>query len=113
ETFDPLGHPLASAAVAAMPIVVLLWALIVRRMTGVRAGLLTLTLAVAIAVVVYRMPIALALMSALHGALYGVFPISWIVYSAVLLYQITVRTGRFEVIKQSIASLTDDRRLQT
>ena len=59
------------------------------------------------------MPIQLALLAALHGALYGVFPISWIVYSAVVLYQITVRTGRFEVIKQSVASLTDDRRLQT
>ena len=72
-----------------------------------------MTLAVGLSVVVYRMPIDLALLSALHGALYGVFPISWVVYSAVLLYQITVRTGRFEVIKQSVASLTDDRRLQT
>ena len=112
-TFDPFGIPLLSAAVAAVPIAILLWALIVKRMSGVRAGLLTLTLAVGLAVIVYRMPIQLALLAALHGALYGVFPISWIVYSAVLLYQITVRTGRFEVIKQSVASLTDDRRLQT
>ena len=113
ETFDPFGIPLLSAGVAAVPIAILLWALIVKRMSGVRAGLLTVTLAVGLAVIVYQMPVQLALLAALHGALYGVFPISWIVYSAVLLYQITVRTGRFEVIKQSVASLTDDRRLQT
>jgi lactate permease len=113
ETFDPFGIPLLSAGVAAVPIAILLWALIVKRMSGVRAGLLTLTLAVGLAVIVYQMPIQLALLAALHGALYGVFPISWIVYSAVVLYQITVRTVRFEVIKQSVASLTDDRRLQT
>jgi lactate permease len=113
ETFDPFGIPLLSAGVAAVPIAILLWALIVKRMSGVRAGLLTVTLAVGLAVIVYQMPVQLALLAALHGALYGVFPISWVVYSAVLLYQITVRTGRFEVIKQSVASLTDDRRLQT
>ena len=112
QTFDPLGHPLASAAVAALPIVALLWALIIARLSGVRAGVITLGFALAIAVFVYGMPVRLALMAAVHGALYGLFPISWIVFAAVVLYQVTVRSGRFEIVKQSIASLTDDRRLQ-
>jgi lactate permease len=58
------------------------------------------------------MPPHLALLAAAHGALYGFFPIGWIVLAAVILYQVTIRTGQFDVIKQSIASLTEDRRMQ-
>ncbi len=112
QTFDPTGHPALSAACAAAPIVVLLWALAVRRMSGARAGALTVALSLAVAIIVYGMPARLAIMAALQGGLYGLFPISWIVVAAVILYQVTVRTGQFEIIKQSIASLTDDRRLQ-
>jgi len=112
QTFDPLGHPLASAAVAAIPILALLWALVIARWSAVRAGALTLGLSLVIAVGVYRMPVTLAVMASIHGACYGVFPISWIVFGALTLYQVTVRTGRFDVLKHSIAALTDDRRLQ-
>jgi lactate permease len=99
QTFDPLGQPLASAGVAAIPIVALLWALVIARWSAVRAGALTLGLALVIAVGVYRMPVTLAVMAAIHGACYGVFPISWIVFGALTLYQVTVRTGRFDVLK--------------
>src|SRR6266516_2605730 len=108
QTFDPLGHPFASAVVAALPIAALLWALVIARWSGVRAGVLTLGVAIAIAVGIYRMPPALAALAALQGACYGVFPISWIVFAAVTLYQVTVRTGRFDVLRRSIAALTDD-----
>ena len=112
QSFDPLGHPFASAAVAALPIVALLWALVIARWSGVRAGVLTLGVALAIAIGIYRMPPMLAALAALQGACYGVFPISWIVFAAVTLYQVTVRTRRFDVLRHSIAALTDDRRLQ-
>ena len=112
QTFDPLQNLALSAVVAALPIVFLLWALVVRRIKGYVAGLLTVSLTVAIAIVIYGMPPHLALLAALHGALYGLFPIGWVVLAAVILYQVTVRTGQFDVIKQSIAALTEDRRMQ-
>jgi lactate permease len=112
QTFDPLGQQLVSAAVAAIPIVALLWALVIARWPAVRAGALTLGLALTVAIGVYRMPVALAAMASIQGACYGVFPISWIVFGALALYQVTVRTGRFDILKHSIAALTDDRRLQ-
>jgi lactate permease len=112
QRFDPTGSLLLSALAASLPIAVLLWALVIRGVKGHVAGALTVTLALVVAVGVYRMPPHLALMAAVHGALYGLFPISWIVIAAVFLYQITVRTGQFDVIKQSVVSLTDDRRIQ-
>jgi lactate permease len=112
QTFDPFQNLALSAAVAALPIVFLLWALVVRGLKGYVAGLATIALTLLIAVLVYGMPPHLALLAAIHGALYGLFPIGWIVLAAVVLYQITVRTGQFDVIKQSVASLTEDRRIQ-
>jgi lactate permease len=112
QTFDPFHNLALSAAVAALPIVFLLWALVVRRLKGYVAGLATIALTLFIAIVVYGMPPHLALLAATHGALYGLFPIGWVVLAAVILYQVTVRTGQFDVIKQSIASLTEDRRMQ-
>jgi lactate permease len=108
QAFDPFQNLALSAAVAALPIVFLLWALVVRRMQGYVAGLLTVTLTVLIAIVVYGMPPHLAALAAMQGALYGLFPIGWIVLAAVILYQVTVRTGQFDVLKQSVASLTED-----
>ena len=112
QTFDPLGHLAWSALVAAVPIVFLFWALAVRKLKGHVAGVCTTAVALLVAVLVYRMPPALALASTVQGALYGLFPIGWIVISAVFLYRITVETGQFEVVKNSIASITEDRRLQ-
>jgi lactate permease len=112
QPVDPLGHVGLSALAAALPIVFLFWALAVRKLPGHLAGLWTAAIAVIVAVAVYRMPPALALAATLQGALYGLFPIGWIVVAAVFLYRVTVDTGQFEIIKRSIASLTDDRRLQ-
>ena len=58
------------------------------------------------------MPVKLALLSTAHGAMYGLFPICWIVIAAVFLYNITVKSGQFEIIKHFMASITSDRRLQ-
>jgi lactate permease len=76
------------------------------------AALAGLTSAMVVALFVYRMPPALAGSATLYGAAQGLFPIGWIVFTAILLYRLTVETGQFEIIKDSIGSLTGDQRLQ-
>ncbi len=112
QVIDPLKHLGLSALVAAVPILFIFWALIIRRMKGYKASLLTLLVALLVAILVYGMPIKLAALSTLHGALYGLFPICWIIIGAVFLYNITVASGQFEIIKNFMASITPDRRLQ-
>ena len=112
QVTDPLENIALSALVAAVPILFIFWALIIRRMKGYQASLLTLLVALLVAVLLYGMPIKLAALSTLHGALYGLFPICCIIIGAVFLYNITVASGQFEVIKNFMASITPDRRLQ-
>jgi lactate permease len=112
QVIDPLNNIILSALVAAIPIAFIFWALIIKKIKGYLASLLTVTLAVIIAIIIYRMPVKLALLSTAHGAMYGLFPICWIIIAAVFLYNITVRTGQFEIIKTFMASITSDRRLQ-
>ena len=109
---DPLGNIYISAFIAAIPVFFIFWALILRKMKGYLASLLTALLAIFVAVTFYGMPVKLSLLSALHGALYGFFPICWIIIGAVYLYNLTVRSGQFEIIKDFMASITSDRRLQ-
>lgn len=101
-----------SAIVAAVPTLVLLYLLAVRRRPSWVAALAGLAATLVLAIGAYRMPPGLAVSSAGLGACFGVFPISWIVFWALVLFEITVATGRFEVIKSSIGSLTSDRRMQ-
>lgn len=112
QDIDPLGSLALSACVAALPIVFLFWALAIKRMKGHWAALGALALALIIAVAAFRMPVLLALLSTAHGACFGLFPIGWIVFSAVMLHTIMERTGQFEALKHSIASLTSDKRIQ-
>lgn len=109
---DPLHHIALSALVAIIPIVFLFWALVIKKMKGYIASLIALSLALLIAILVYKMPVDIALLSTLHGVMYGLFPICWIVVAAVFLFNITVKSGQFEVIKHFMASVTPDRRLQ-
>jgi lactate permease len=112
QVYAPLGNLYLSAAVAASPVVVLLGALAFFRLRAHVAALLGLATALLVAVVVYGMPTRLALTSAFNGALFGLFPIGWIVLSAIFVYDITVHTGKFEIIKTSITGLASDRRIQ-
>jgi len=113
HNYEPLGGSLAlSAPVAALPIVVLFLMLGVWRAPAWKAALAGLASAFLLAILVYGMPAQLAVISALYGAAYGLFPIAWIVFSSIMLYRLAVDTGKFEVIKDSVGSLTDDRRLQ-
>jgi lactate permease len=102
----------ASTVIAALPVIVLLGLLAffhVRAHWAALAGLGTVLLA---AIAFYGMPPALAFAAAGYGALYGLLPIGWIVLNVVFLYDLTVKTGQFEIVKQSIANLSADRRIQ-
>jgi lactate permease len=109
---NPFDNIAFSALVAAIPIVALCVMLLSRKIAGWIASLITLALAIVIAVTVFAMPPQLAGLSTLYGVLQGLFPIGWIVINAVLLYNISVRTGSFAIVRDTIESITVDRRLQ-
>jgi len=112
QLIDPLGSMTLSVLVAVIPVLFIFWALIVKKMKGYKASIGATIIAILIAIFIYGMPAKLALLSVANGALYGLFPICWIVISAVFLFNITVKSGQFEVIKHFMASITSDRRLQ-
>src|SRR5215211_2565477 len=99
QVTDPFNNFTLSALIAVLPIAFIFWALIVKKMKGYIASLIAVTLAIIIAVAIYGMPVKLALLSTANGAMYGLFPICWIVITAVFLFNITVKSGQFEVIK--------------
>ncbi|XJZ28290.1 L-lactate permease [Bacillota bacterium Lsc_1132] len=111
--FTAVGGNLAfSAIIALIPTVYFFWALAIKRMKGHIAGLSTLFIAMVIAVLAYKVPAGIAVMSATQGALYGILPIGWIIIASVFLYKLTVKTGQFDVIRHSVLTITEDRRLQ-
>lgn len=112
QVIDPFNNIYLSVLLAAVPILFIFWALIIRGMKGYQASLIATGIALLIAVLVYGMPVQLALLSVSHGALYGVFPICWLVITAVFLFNITVKSGQFEIIKHVMGGITPDRRLQ-
>ena len=109
--FGTLGLPL-SALLAGSPIFVLLFLLGVLRKPAWMAALAGLATAIVVALAGYGMPPVMALSSIGYGAAFALFPISWIIYWAIVLYRLTLLTGKFEIIKQSIASLATERPLQ-
>ncbi len=113
QNYTPLAGSLGwSALMAGLPIFVLLWLLGVKRKPAWMAGVAGLGSAIFLALVVYRMPAASMVSAVAYGGAFGLFPIGWIVFWAIVLYRITVETGNFEVIKDSVGNLTADRRLQ-
>jgi lactate permease len=113
QTYYVWGQGLAaSAAIAVVPTLVLLYLLAVKRKASWFAALIGLCATLALALFAYGMPVKYAFSSAAYGAAFGLFPISWIVYWAIVLYKITVETGKFNVIRGSIGSLTPDWRIQ-
>jgi lactate permease len=112
QTYDPLGHWALSTLVAALPIVVLLGGLAFFRMKAHHAALAGLAMALVVAVLAFGMPATMALTTAVYGVLYGLLPIGWIVLNVIFLYRLTLERGLFTVLRESIASITEDRRLQ-
>jgi lactate permease len=112
QVYDPLGHWWLSTLVAALPIIVLftlLAGLRVKPHLCAIAGALT---AVLVAILVFKMPLVVAGMSFVYGVGFGLLKIAWIVLAAVYLYDVSVDTGQFEIMKESVAGITADRRLQ-
>ena len=112
QNYDPCGNPYLSAMVASLPIFVLLGLLAIFHVKAQYAALAGLCVSLLIAIGVYQMPAKFALLAAANGAAYGLFPIGWIVLTAIFTYDISVETGKFDVLKRSIATLADDRRIQ-
>lgn len=112
QVYDPLGNLWLSALIALIPIAFFFVALAVFRMKGHIAGTITLGLALLVAILLYKMPVTMALASAAYGFMYGLWPIAWIIITAVFLYKITVKTGQFDIIRSSVLSITEDQRLQ-
>lgn len=113
QNFTAVGDSLAlTAIVALIPILYFFWALAIKKMKGYIAGLTTLLIALVLAIVAFKVPVGTAVMSGTQGAVYGLLPIGWIIITSVFLYNMTVRTGHFEVIRHSVLSITEDRRIQ-
>jgi lactate permease len=112
QVYDPLGHWWLSTLVAALPIVVLLGMLAGFKIRPHLCAIAGATTSILCAIFVFGMPGRLAVVSFLYGGSFGLLKIVWIVIAAVYLYDISVDTGQFEIMKQSIATITPDRRLQ-
>jgi lactate permease len=112
HNYDPLGNIFLSALVAAVPVIVLLGLLGFFHARAYVAALCGLASAMALAIGVFGMPAELAVAAAGFGVAFGLLPIGWIVLNAIFIFDITVHTARFEIVKQQIAALSTDRRIQ-
>ena len=112
QQYDPFGNLALSALSAAFPLFLLFYLLAIKKMPGYKAAFFCTLSALAIAGLFWRMPLQLAASASLMGAAFGLFPIIWVVVTAIWIYNMTVECGEFEKIKHSLATLTDDRRLQ-
>ncbi|MDT5070136.1 MAG: lactate permease [Mycobacterium sp.] len=113
QVLDPVASSLAwSAAVAALPLLLLFVLLGALKMTAWVASLISLAVSVVIAVAIYGMPVGQTLLAGSEGAAFGFFPILWIVINAIWVYQMTVETGHFDVLRRSFSQVSDDQRIQ-
>jgi lactate permease len=112
QVYDPLGHWWLSTLVAALPVIVLLGLLAGFKVQAHLCAIAGAFTAVMCAIFIFGMPAMLAITSFAYGTGFGLLKIVWIVVAAVFLYDISVETGQFEIMKQSVAGITADRRLQ-
>src|SRR5688500_10933612 len=112
QVYDPLHNAALSTLCAALPIVILLGALAFLHMKAHWAALLGLASALVVAIFVFGMPAKTALAGAGYGAAYGLLPIGWIILNVIFLYNLTQQKGLFDILKESLTGITQDRRLQ-
>ncbi|CAI8765919.1 Glycolate permease GlcA [Pseudomonas sp. IT-347P] len=112
QIYDPFGNPVISTLMAAVPVVVMLAALAFFHVKAHIAALLALASALLISIFAFGMPASMAGSAALFGAANGLLPIGWIVLNIIFLHRLTTENGSFKVLQDSLARITDDRRLQ-
>ena len=112
QNYDPFGSWPISTLVSALPVLTLFFVLVVLKKRVWLSALCGMLMAVVIALFVFDMPAVLVAASAGHGLIFGLIRIAWIIVSSIFLYNVAVETGQFDVMKQSIAGLSSDMRLQ-
>src|SRR3954470_7287517 len=113
QILDPVGDSLALSAIfAVLPLVALFVLLGVLKIQAWIAAVTSLGVAIVVAIAVYSMPVGQTLVSASEGAAFGFFPILWIVINAIWVYNLTVATGHFDVLRRSFAKVSPDLRVQ-
>lgn len=113
QVFDPVSNSLGLSTIfAVLPILVLFVLLGGLRLAAHIASLIALAIAILVAIIVYSMPVGQSLDAALEGMAFGIFPIMWIVWNAIWIYNMTEATGHFAVLRRSFASVSDDQRIQ-
>lgn len=112
QNYDPLGNTFLSTVIAALPVVVLLAAIAWLRVRVHLAAVASLVVALLIAVFVYRMPVVVAGATTVYGAAFGLFPIGWIILNVIFLYHLTVDKGLFTLLRNSLARVAPDPRIQ-
>lgn len=112
QDYSPIADSIAlSALVAGIPLYLLFYLLAVRRAEAYLAAIISLVVGLLVAILTFGMPLVTAVSAAIMGAVYGLFPIMWIVLNALFIYELTVETGYFDTVRASIAALSHDQRI--
>src|SRR5271165_959070 len=112
QVYNPLDNSVLSTAAAALPVVTLLALIASGKVKAPVAAIIALLVAIGVAVFIFTMPANLAIRASVLGAVFGFFPIGWIILNVIFLYRLTVEKGAFETLQTTIGSVTADRRLQ-
>src|SRR5437867_1431115 len=112
QNYDPVHFWQLSTFISALPVLTLFFVLLVLKRRVWVSALSGMIVAIALTLTVFRMPPAMAAAACVHGFIFGVLRIAWIIIASIFLYNIAVETGQFQVMKESIATLSADRRLQ-
>jgi lactate permease len=112
QVYNPLGSSALSTIAAAVPVVTLLILIASGRVKAHLAAIIAVIVTNLIAIFVFTMPAGMSIRASILGIVTGFFPIGWIVLNVIFLYQVTVATGKFELLKRAVGGVTEDRRLQ-
>jgi len=112
QTYDPFGSWPISTLVSALPVITLFFVLLVLKKRVWLAALCGMLMAVVLAAAVFRMPVSMIAAASVHGFVFGFLRIAWIIIASIFLFNVAVETGQFQVMKESIAALSSDQRLQ-
>ncbi len=112
QVYDPFGNPWLSTFMASLPVIALLGMIASGKIKVHIAAVLALIVAFLVAVVAFGMPTDLAVRATILGMVTGMFPIGWIILNVIFLYRLTVEKGWFGTLQQSVAGITEDRRIQ-